>query len=237
MADPDLDHGFLFDSQGRVDVLRSPFFDINLEIDNTVEEYLEKIFFSLTTAINEYYNHVQWQILHRPPNTSSPANFSLGSKMGGEISITSTVMGVNTRRLERLKPREERRNPSWYRSRDDADFHGWRYENAVSEEAAHTETSVKIKLLKHDDATDEGDPEGGTERGREAEKMGKLCKGNCYRRGVRRRPEELRSKDHPGRQECHRREEPRRPRHRRLADFSKRPGLLRGSGERDKANL
>ncbi|KAL0904166.1 hypothetical protein M5K25_026240 [Dendrobium thyrsiflorum] len=64
--------------EGRVDVLRSPFLDVNLEIDHTVQEYIKQIFFSLMTAIDEYYNPVQWQILLRPPPPSSSANFPLG---------------------------------------------------------------------------------------------------------------------------------------------------------------
>ncbi|KAL0917233.1 hypothetical protein M5K25_012282 [Dendrobium thyrsiflorum] len=77
MVDPELDHRFVFNSQGRIDVLRSPFFDVNLEIDHTVEEYIDRIFFSSTTAIDEYHIPIQWQILRRPPIPSFPVNFSL----------------------------------------------------------------------------------------------------------------------------------------------------------------
>ncbi|KAL0915002.1 hypothetical protein M5K25_015398 [Dendrobium thyrsiflorum] len=53
MADPELDHEFVYNDQGHVDILNSPFFDVNLEIDRTVEEYVERITFSLVAAIDE----------------------------------------------------------------------------------------------------------------------------------------------------------------------------------------
>ncbi|KAL0908707.1 hypothetical protein M5K25_023213 [Dendrobium thyrsiflorum] len=53
MANPDQDHGFIYDHQGRIDVLKSPVFDINLEIDHTVEDYIDRIQFSLRTAIDD----------------------------------------------------------------------------------------------------------------------------------------------------------------------------------------
>ncbi|KAH0453830.1 hypothetical protein IEQ34_018154 [Dendrobium chrysotoxum] len=55
MADPEQDHGF----QGRVDILNSPFFDLNIEIDQTVEEYVERIIFTLAVAIDEQLSSVQ----------------------------------------------------------------------------------------------------------------------------------------------------------------------------------
>jgi hypothetical protein len=58
-------------------------------------------------------------------------------------SNTSMVMGVKTRRLERSKPRAESRKPSWYRSREAADFQGWMYANAATQTAAQTETRLK----------------------------------------------------------------------------------------------
>ncbi|KAL0919847.1 hypothetical protein M5K25_011971 [Dendrobium thyrsiflorum] len=67
MVDPEQDHGFVYDYQGRVYVLRSPFFNINFEIDHTVQDYHDRIFFSLTTAIDKHQIPNQWQVLQRPP--------------------------------------------------------------------------------------------------------------------------------------------------------------------------
>lgn len=52
-------------------------------------------------------------------------------------------MGVNTRRLERLNPSADKRNPNWYFSIDVADLHGWRYANAATDAAADTDTTMK----------------------------------------------------------------------------------------------
>ncbi|KAL0906128.1 hypothetical protein M5K25_024594 [Dendrobium thyrsiflorum] len=70
MADPNLNHVFVFDDQGLVDVLHSPFSDINFGNDHTVEEYMDQILFSLATAIDQRRPPVQWQLSHRPPVTS-----------------------------------------------------------------------------------------------------------------------------------------------------------------------
>ncbi|KAL0907030.1 hypothetical protein M5K25_025568 [Dendrobium thyrsiflorum] len=64
MADPELDHGFVYNDQGQVDTLKSLFFDINLEIDSTVEDYVDMIVFSLAAAIDQQLSPIQWQKKH-----------------------------------------------------------------------------------------------------------------------------------------------------------------------------
>jgi len=62
----------------------------------------------------------------------------------GSIELpTSMVMGVKTNKFVRLKAKAERRNPSWYFSVVDDDFHGCRYPNEATEMAQHTATIVK----------------------------------------------------------------------------------------------
>ncbi|PKU83979.1 hypothetical protein MA16_Dca006454 [Dendrobium catenatum] len=53
MADPDLNYGIADDEQGFVHILHSTFFDVNPNIDNTVEEYVERILDTLIEAIEE----------------------------------------------------------------------------------------------------------------------------------------------------------------------------------------
>ncbi|KAL0923468.1 hypothetical protein M5K25_007526 [Dendrobium thyrsiflorum] len=65
MENPELDHGFVYNDQGQVDILKSPFFEVNLEIDRTVEEYIDKIIFSLAAAINVQLSPFQWQIVSK----------------------------------------------------------------------------------------------------------------------------------------------------------------------------
>ncbi|KAL0923683.1 hypothetical protein M5K25_007749 [Dendrobium thyrsiflorum] len=79
MADPELDHGFVFDPQGRVDILQSLFFDIDFDIDPSVEDYINRILFTLSNVIDEHQLSVQWQILQHTPVISSPTNSSLSN--------------------------------------------------------------------------------------------------------------------------------------------------------------
>ncbi|KAL0912952.1 hypothetical protein M5K25_016376 [Dendrobium thyrsiflorum] len=60
------DSGFIYNEQGFVDTLRSPFFDVNPTIDDTVEEYIERVIFTLSGAIEEQIYNVQWTITAKP---------------------------------------------------------------------------------------------------------------------------------------------------------------------------
>ncbi|KAL0924564.1 hypothetical protein M5K25_005402 [Dendrobium thyrsiflorum] len=53
MVDPEHDHDFVFDDQGLINIHRSPFFNIDPEVDYSVEEFVERILFSLATAIDQ----------------------------------------------------------------------------------------------------------------------------------------------------------------------------------------
>ncbi|KAL0917680.1 hypothetical protein M5K25_012760 [Dendrobium thyrsiflorum] len=74
MADPDVDHGFLYDDQGLVDILRSPFFDPNPEVDDTVDDYIDHIIFTLGQSIEEQLPSGQWKITGRSHAPSPPVN-------------------------------------------------------------------------------------------------------------------------------------------------------------------
>ncbi|KAL0924827.1 hypothetical protein M5K25_005685 [Dendrobium thyrsiflorum] len=66
MADPELDSSFVYNKQGFVDIIRSHFFDPNLEVDDSIEEYVEHIIFTLSSAIKEKICNVQWKITAKP---------------------------------------------------------------------------------------------------------------------------------------------------------------------------
>ena len=53
------------------------------------------------------------------------------------------VIGVKTNKLVRLKANEDNKNPSWYLSEVDEDFHGCRYPNAATDIAQQITTIVK----------------------------------------------------------------------------------------------
>ncbi|KAL0915990.1 hypothetical protein M5K25_013465 [Dendrobium thyrsiflorum] len=121
MADPERDHGFEFNDQGRVDVLKSPFFDINLEVDTTVEEYVDKIFYSFTIAIDDYYPSVHWQVLHRPP-TPSPANFSLGAEILRVTALLGNASILDQGAIEHGRPLS---TGGFFSNGAAADLNGW----------------------------------------------------------------------------------------------------------------
>ncbi|KAL0918541.1 hypothetical protein M5K25_010555 [Dendrobium thyrsiflorum] len=76
MADPDTDHGFLYDEQGRVDILNSPFFDVRFSIEDTsADEYLDRILYQLTLAVKEHIRPERWEIISRHPLPPTPATF------------------------------------------------------------------------------------------------------------------------------------------------------------------
>ncbi|KAL0924054.1 hypothetical protein M5K25_004859 [Dendrobium thyrsiflorum] len=70
MADPEVNHGFIYDHQGLVDILRSSLFDMNLEVDNTVEDYVDRILFTLAPSIEEHLLSGHWRLIEYPPAVS-----------------------------------------------------------------------------------------------------------------------------------------------------------------------
>ncbi|KAL0913951.1 hypothetical protein M5K25_017446 [Dendrobium thyrsiflorum] len=81
MEDPDVDHGFVFDDQGRTDILSSPFFDVHFGDDETSDDYVDRILYQLTLAIEDQIPPGRWYIVNTPPNslnsTTSPATTTL----------------------------------------------------------------------------------------------------------------------------------------------------------------
>ncbi|KAL0918181.1 hypothetical protein M5K25_010175 [Dendrobium thyrsiflorum] len=81
MGDPASDHGFLYDEQGRVDILNSPFFDVSFGNDRTADEYVDRVIYQLTLALEDRLPRGPWYIVSNPltsPNpTSRPAAYTL----------------------------------------------------------------------------------------------------------------------------------------------------------------
>ncbi|KAL0924952.1 hypothetical protein M5K25_005813 [Dendrobium thyrsiflorum] len=76
-------------AEGQVDIHKSPLFDLNLEIDQTVEEYIERIVFTLAATIDEQLPSVQWQIgyICNNPVTSTILDRMVGEWMMDPIKI------------------------------------------------------------------------------------------------------------------------------------------------------
>ncbi|KAL0917798.1 hypothetical protein M5K25_012889 [Dendrobium thyrsiflorum] len=54
MGDPEIDSGFVFDDEGRTDILGSPFFDVFFGNDETADDYLDRILYRLSLARGAY---------------------------------------------------------------------------------------------------------------------------------------------------------------------------------------
>ncbi|KAL0919295.1 hypothetical protein M5K25_011381 [Dendrobium thyrsiflorum] len=67
MADPDVDHGFVYDDQGRTDILGSPFFDVHFGTDETVDDYLDRILCQLSLSIEEHISSGRWYVVNHSP--------------------------------------------------------------------------------------------------------------------------------------------------------------------------
>ncbi|KAL0904823.1 hypothetical protein M5K25_026978 [Dendrobium thyrsiflorum] len=82
MADPEHDHGFVFDVHGRTDLLQSTFFDLNLEIDDTVDDYVDHILFTLVPSVEEHLPFGHWRLIGRPPTSGYFSGSSSGCFSG-----------------------------------------------------------------------------------------------------------------------------------------------------------
>ncbi|PKU77894.1 hypothetical protein MA16_Dca023474 [Dendrobium catenatum] len=93
MADPEVDHGFLYDDQGLTNILESPFFDMNLEVDAFMEDYLDHILFMLVPSIKEHIPAGCWILtshpVDSPPPATSPTNYVVGT-----ICLLVTLLGL-----------------------------------------------------------------------------------------------------------------------------------------------
>ncbi|PKU83514.1 hypothetical protein MA16_Dca020667 [Dendrobium catenatum] len=93
MANPEIDHGFLFDEQGRTDILGSPFFDVFFGNDETVEGYIDRIIYQLTLSIEEHLPPGRWIIVGHPPPPPPPATVP-STKVLGAIFLVVTSLFV-----------------------------------------------------------------------------------------------------------------------------------------------
>ncbi|KAL0905608.1 hypothetical protein M5K25_024041 [Dendrobium thyrsiflorum] len=78
----DIDHGFVLDNQGRTDILRSPFFDVHFGADETADDYVDKILYQLTLAIEQHHPPGHWYIINRPSISPDLATSSATTTRG-----------------------------------------------------------------------------------------------------------------------------------------------------------
>ncbi|KAL0907256.1 hypothetical protein M5K25_025814 [Dendrobium thyrsiflorum] len=94
MVDHDVDHGFVFDQQGRTDILRSPFFDDYFSQDDvTADDYLDRILYQLTLAVEERIRPSRWVIIGRRPPPPSPTTFPSTTFLGLPFLVVVSCLG------------------------------------------------------------------------------------------------------------------------------------------------
>ncbi|PKU65574.1 hypothetical protein MA16_Dca024882 [Dendrobium catenatum] len=74
MADPEVDSGLVLDIYGDIHITRSPFFDVGFGLDETIEDYLNRILPTLIDVVDEQFEDYSWTIngyRSAPPPTPS----------------------------------------------------------------------------------------------------------------------------------------------------------------------
>ncbi|KAL0915794.1 hypothetical protein M5K25_013250 [Dendrobium thyrsiflorum] len=66
MTDPERDFGILYDDQGFIQILQSPFFDVDPEVEHTVNDYIERILETVVMAIEDQLGTVEWRLATSP---------------------------------------------------------------------------------------------------------------------------------------------------------------------------
>ncbi|KAL0904056.1 hypothetical protein M5K25_026128 [Dendrobium thyrsiflorum] len=67
MADPERDFGMAYNEQGcYVHILHSTFFDVDPEVDHTVQGYIDRILDTLVDAVEEQLGTVEWRLAADP---------------------------------------------------------------------------------------------------------------------------------------------------------------------------
>ncbi|KAL0913438.1 hypothetical protein M5K25_016900 [Dendrobium thyrsiflorum] len=89
---PDVDHGFYFDEQGKVDILNSPFFDVSSGHDPTAEDYVERILYQLTLAIEDQIPTGRWCLVSRRPSSPNLATSPATSIRGFLLILVASLV-------------------------------------------------------------------------------------------------------------------------------------------------
>ncbi|KAL0925980.1 hypothetical protein M5K25_004360 [Dendrobium thyrsiflorum] len=66
MADPKWDYGIVYDDQGLIQILQTPFFDVDPKVDHTVEGYVVRILDTVVMAVEDQLGTVEWRLATGP---------------------------------------------------------------------------------------------------------------------------------------------------------------------------
>ncbi|KAL0907240.1 hypothetical protein M5K25_025797 [Dendrobium thyrsiflorum] len=88
----ELDSGFEFDEDGRTDILGSPFFDVFFGADETADEYLDRILYRLSLALEEHITPGRWIIIGHPPPPPPPAIFPSPRILSATVLVVMSLL-------------------------------------------------------------------------------------------------------------------------------------------------
>ncbi|PKU88028.1 pre-mRNA-splicing factor ATP-dependent RNA helicase DHX16 [Dendrobium catenatum] len=92
MADPELEWGLVFDVDGNLNILRSPFFDVGFEDDTTFGEYLDRVVPTLASIIDRQLPNYDWSIDSQPfPPSSPPSTFPCLKAVGVATVLVASL--------------------------------------------------------------------------------------------------------------------------------------------------
>ncbi|KAL0908164.1 hypothetical protein M5K25_022638 [Dendrobium thyrsiflorum] len=66
MADPERDFSMVYDEQGFIQILQSPLFDVDPEVDHTVEGYVARILDTIVLVVEEQLGTMEWRLAADP---------------------------------------------------------------------------------------------------------------------------------------------------------------------------
>ncbi|KAL0927003.1 hypothetical protein M5K25_003263 [Dendrobium thyrsiflorum] len=78
MADPERDFGMVYDEKGFIQILQSPFFDVDPEVDHAVEGYVARILDTIVLAVEEQLGTVEWRLASDPQTSLQATIFRMG---------------------------------------------------------------------------------------------------------------------------------------------------------------
>ncbi|KAI0496634.1 hypothetical protein KFK09_022955 [Dendrobium nobile] len=73
MTDPEVDHGLTYNAQGEIDILLSPFYELDCEYDDSMESYVNRILHCLVETIELQQPRVAWLLIGQSTTSSPPA--------------------------------------------------------------------------------------------------------------------------------------------------------------------
>ncbi|KAL0914198.1 hypothetical protein M5K25_017710 [Dendrobium thyrsiflorum] len=76
------DFDIVYDDQGFIQILQSPFFDVDPEVDHTIDEYIARILETVVLVVEDQLGAVEWR-LAADPNTSTCCDMATSSSLKG----------------------------------------------------------------------------------------------------------------------------------------------------------